>query len=185
MLRTTTSFAVASTMFVLINYLDSIMVRAFKGDAVTGLYGAAYRVLLSLSLVPTIYNDAITRAMSHLAATDPDRMRELYRRAVGHLVMAALPLAVGGAILARPLLVFVFGRPYAGASTSLAILMCTLVMVFPGYVNVTAAYALGLEKRLAVILPFVVAVNAGTNLWAIPAFGIRGAAATTLARAIR
>jgi O-antigen/teichoic acid export membrane protein len=77
-------------------------------------------------------------------------------------------------------LVFVFGRPYAGASTSLAILMCTLVMVFPGYVNVTAAYALGLEKRLAVILPFVVAVNAGTNLWAIPAFGIRGAAATTL-----
>jgi O-antigen/teichoic acid export membrane protein len=179
-LRTTTSFAVVSTMFVLITYLDSIMVRAFKGDAVTGLYGAAYRVLLSLSLVPTIYNDAITRAMSHLASTDPERMRALYRRAFAHLVMAALPLSVGGAILAHHLLVFVFGAQYGSASTALSILVCSLVMVFPGYVNVTAAYALGLEKRLAVILPFVVAANAGANLWAIPAFGIKGAAATTL-----
>jgi O-antigen/teichoic acid export membrane protein len=147
---------------------------------VTGLYGAAYRVLLSLALVPTIYNDAITRAMSHLAATDPDRMRALYRRAFRHLVMAALPIAVGGAILARHLVTDVFGASYAGASTSLAILLCSLVLVFPGYVNVTAAYALGLEKRLAVTLPFVVAANAGANLWAIPAFGITGAAATTL-----
>jgi PST family polysaccharide transporter len=137
-------------------------------------------VLLSLALIPTIYTDAITRAMSHLAATDPDRMRALYRRAFGHLVMAGLPLAVGGAILSRHLVTFVFGGSYAGASTALAILLCSIVMVFPGYVNVTAAYALGLERRLAAILPFVVAANAGVNLWAIPAFGIKGAAATTL-----
>jgi O-antigen/teichoic acid export membrane protein len=180
-LKATTPFAIAATMFVALTYLDSLLVRAFDGDAATGLYGAAYRVLLALMLVPTIYNDAVMRSMAHLGANAPDRLRAVYTRAVGHLVLIAMPIAAGGAILSRRLLVDVFGRAYAGASTALALLLITLVMAYPGYVNVTAVYALGLERRLAITLPFVVAFNAGVNLWAIPAFGIKGAAATMLA----
>jgi O-antigen/teichoic acid export membrane protein len=118
--------------------------------------------------------------MFHLAVAAPERMRDLFRRSVAHLVMAALPVAVGGAILARHLMVFVFGAPYATAGTALAILLLVPLLQFPGYVTVTALYACGLERRLALILPMVLVGNVGVNVWAIQAFGIEGAAGTTL-----
>ncbi|MDQ3991851.1 MAG: flippase, partial [Actinomycetota bacterium] len=178
--RVTTAFAVSSAMFVLLTYLDSVMIQAFRGNAETGLYGAAYRLLLSLSLVPTIYNESITRSLAYLAATDRARMSALYGRSIVHLLMLALPVAVGGALVSGPLMATVFGGQYAGAGTALAILLASLVLVFPGYVNTTAAYALGLERRVAVVLPFVVLINAGANLVLIPAIGIEGAALATL-----
>ena len=178
--RTTVAFAVSAAMFMLLAYLDSVMVQAFDGNAAAGLYGAAYRILIALSIIPAVYTQAVTRSMTHLAVVDRDRMSDLYSRTVGHLVTFGFPLAAGGAILSRPLITLMFGDRYAGAGTALAILLATLVLVFPGYVNVTAAYALGLERTLAAVMVVVVAANAGANLVAIPALGIKGAALATL-----
>ncbi|MFN2543801.1 MAG: flippase [Actinomycetota bacterium] len=179
-LRVTTPFAVTSTMFVLLTYLDSVMIQAIKGDRETGLYGIAYRMLLALSVFPTVYTESIARSMSSLATEDRRAMERVYARAVTHLLLLALPLAVGGAMLSRQLIVAVFGGSYADAAPALAILVVTLVMVFPGYVNVTAAYALGLERWLARVLPVVVGANAAANLVVIPLFGMKGAAGATL-----
>jgi O-antigen/teichoic acid export membrane protein len=179
-LRITTPFAVTSTMFVLLTYLDSVMIQAFKGDRDTGLYGIAYRILLALALFPTVYTESLTRSLSYLAAHDRPKMETVYSRAVTHLVIMALPLAAGGAILSRQLIVAMFGLSYADAAPALAILLVTLLMVFPGYVNVMTAYALGLEGWLARILPIVAGANAVANLGLIPAFGLKGAAAATL-----
>jgi O-antigen/teichoic acid export membrane protein len=178
--RATSAFAVASAMFVLMNYLDSVMVQAFKGDAAAGVYGAAYRILLALTVVATVYSDSVTRSISYLAAHDRPRLLAVHARVFVHLSMAALPLVAGGVILSEPLLRTFFGPEYGGGAAALAILVCALAISFPGYANVATAYALGLERRLAVILPAVVVVNAAANAILIPNFGIKGAAAATL-----
>lgn len=178
--RAAAPFAASAALFTTLTYLDSVMVNAFRGNAETGLYGAAYRILLALTFVPTVYAEAIVRSVAHLAVTDRAGMARVHSRAVAHLTMASLPVAVGGILLAGPLLRFVYGAPYADADTALALLLAGLLVVFPSWVSVTTAYAVRLERAVVSAQALAVVVNAGVNLAVIPRWGIEGAAATTL-----
>jgi O-antigen/teichoic acid export membrane protein len=179
-LRRTGPFAASSAMFTVLTYLDSVMVNAMRGNVATGLYGAAYRVLLAFTLIPAVYTDATARSISHLARADRPRMEILFRRAVAHLLILAIPIAVAGVILAGPILTFLYGPSFSGAATALALLMPSVLASFPGWLGVSVAYALGLERRLVLLTGAVVLANALANLALIPAWGIRGAAASTL-----
>ncbi len=174
------AFAAAAAMFTALTYLDTVMIQAFKGDAATGYYGVAYRVLLALGFVPTIYNEAVLRSISYLAKEDRAQMTKLFSRALRHLVIFAMPLAIGGAVLARPILMFVFGARYLPATTALAVLLASLIVAFPGWISVTTAYAIHGERAVTWMLALVLVSNVGVNFWVIPRWGIDGAAATTL-----
>jgi O-antigen/teichoic acid export membrane protein len=173
-------FAASSVLVTALTYLDAVMLHAVRGNAETGRYGAAYRILLALAVVPSIYVEALARSVSHMAAHDRPRLAAAFPRMVGHLLTAALPLAAGGALLAGPILRFVYGPAYAGAETALVLLAASVVFAFPGWAFVQAANSLGLERRVAASLVIVVAGNAVANLFLIPAFGLDGAAAATL-----
>ena len=53
-----------------VTHVDSLLVNAFEGDDATGLYGAAYRVLLALYFIPTVYSTALIRSLTLLASTN-------------------------------------------------------------------------------------------------------------------
>ncbi len=183
-LRTTlavsAAFAASQGMHRILTYLDSVMVHAFRGNVETGLYGAAYRVLLGLTLVPAIYVDATTRMISRLAATDRERMAEVYARAVAHLSMFGTALGAGGAILAGPILDLLYDESYVTASGALSILLVSATFAIPVWVTAMTCYALNLQNRVVIIWAIALAGNALVNLYAIPAFGIEGAATATL-----
>ena len=164
-----------------VTYVDSLLVNAFEGDEETGLYGAAYRVLLALYVIPTVYATALVRSMTVLASTNRDALAWLHSRVVCHLMVAALPLALFGGVGSRALLEFLYGEPYADADTALALLLASLVFTFPGWIASTAAYALGAERRVLAILGASFGLNVIANLLAIPVWGIEGAAAANLA----
>jgi len=164
-----------------ITYLDSLLVQAFKGDEVTGLYGAAYRILLALYFIPAVYSTALIRSMSRLAQTDRDILSWLHSRVVCHLTVAALPLAVFGFVGSRGLLDTLYGEPYGDAATALALLLASLVFTFPAWIASPTAFALGAERRIAAIVAASLALNVGANILAIPSWGIEGAAAANLA----
>jgi O-antigen/teichoic acid export membrane protein len=180
-LRTALAFGLSAGLGTTLTYLDSVMIHAMRGPVDTAMYGAAYRVLIALGIIPIIYADALTRAISSLAARDRVAMASVYRRAVGHLVALAVPVAVGGGLLAEPLLRAAFGEAYAGAAPALTVLLASVVLAFPGWVAVTTAYAVGRERRVALILAIAVAGNAIANVFMIPRFGIAGAAGATFA----
>jgi O-antigen/teichoic acid export membrane protein len=164
-----------------ITYLDSLLVHAFKGDDETGLYGAAYRVLLALYLLPTVYGTALVRSMSELASTNRDALTWLYSRVVCHLTAAALPVAAFGLVGSRALLDALYGEPYGDADTALTLLLVSLVVTFPAWIASTTAYAVGAERRIAAIVAASLVLNVTANLVAIPKWGIEGAAAVNLA----
>jgi len=179
-LAVSAAFAASSGLHRILTYLDSVMVHAFLGNVETGLYGAAYRVLLGLTLVPAIYVDATTRMISRLAATDRERMTEVYASVVAHLSMVGVALGAGGAILAGPILDVLYDESYARASGALAILLASAIFAVPVWVTAMTCYSLNLQNRVAIIWAIALAGNALVNLYAIPAFGIEGAAAATL-----
>ncbi len=164
-----------------ITYLDSLLVQAFEGEAATGLYGAAYRVLLALYFVPTVYSTSVIRSMSRLASTDRDTVGWLYSRVFCHLTVAALPIAVFGFVGSRALLELLYGRPYGGADTALSLLLASVVFTFPAWIASTTAYAVGAERRIVAIVAASLTLNVIANLLAIPRWGIEGAAGVNLA----
>jgi O-antigen/teichoic acid export membrane protein len=163
-----------------ITYLDSLLVQAFKGDEQTGLYGAAYRILLALYFIPTVYSTAVARSVSRLATTNRDTLSWLYSRVVCHLTVAALPLALFGLVGSRALLELLYGKPYGDANIALALLLASVLFTFPAWIASTTAYAVGAERRIAAIVAASLAFNIGANLLAIPVWGIEGAAAANL-----
>jgi O-antigen/teichoic acid export membrane protein len=175
------SFSSVALFSTAITYLDSLLVHAFNGDAPTGLYGAAYRVLIALYFIPTIYTTAVNRSMSRLAATDRDGLRWLHSRVVLHLMVAALPLAVFGLVGSHALLDLLYGAPYGDADKALSLLLASLVFTFPAWIASITAYAIGAERRVLGIVAASLALNIAANLVAIPLWGIEGAAAANLA----
>jgi O-antigen/teichoic acid export membrane protein len=164
-----------------ITYLDSLLVHAFKGETATGLYGAAYRVLLALYFIPTVYSTSVIRSMSRLASRDRDMVGWLYSRVFCHLTVAALPIAVFGFVGSRSLLELLYGQPYGDADTALALLLASVVFTFPAWIASTTAYAVGAERRIVAIVAASLTLNVIANLLAIPPWGIEGAGAANLA----
>ena len=163
-----------------ITYVDSLLVNAFEGDDQTGLYGAAYRILLALFFIPTVYDAALTRSMSQLAITNREALGWIYSRAFCHLTVAVLPIAVFGLVGSGALLQTLYGEPYADAAAALALLLVSLVFAFPAWIAAATAYAAGAERRIVAIAAASFIVNIAANLVAIPAWGIEGAAAVTV-----
>jgi O-antigen/teichoic acid export membrane protein len=179
-LRATLVFGLSAGLGTMLTYLDSLMIHGFLGQVETARYGAAYRVVLALEIVPVVVTEAVSRTIAHLAHRDRAAMALAFRRSLGHLLMAAVPAAVGGALLAGPVLRTLFGPEYVAAGPAFALLCATMVLAFPGGLAVTAAYAIGEERRVLGILALGVAANVAANLVVIPRFGIAGAAAATV-----
>jgi O-antigen/teichoic acid export membrane protein len=175
------SFSAVVLFSTAITYVDSLLVNAFEGDDQTGLYGAAYQILLALYFIPTVYGTALARSMSQLATTNREALAWLYSRVVCHLTVAALGLAVYGLVGSRALLQTLYGHPYADADAALALLILSVVFTFPAWIASTTAYAVGAERQIVAIVAASFTLNVTANLVAIPTLGIEGAAAVNVA----
>ena len=170
----------ASTLMTLIYYnLDRLMLSAFRDDQAVGLYEAAYRWVL-VALVPaTVLMQAFFPALS-AALGDRQQMADRARAFARVNLGLGFPIALGGALLAGPLIALLAGSEFAAAAPVLALLMASVAVV---YLNL----ALG-QPLLAWDLqtPYLWAVGVGAfanvvlNLLLIPPLGTRGAAWATV-----
>ena len=170
----------ASTLMILVYYnLDKLMLSGLRGDRVVGLYEAAYRWVL-VALVPaTVFVQAFFPSLS-AAHGDRGRMAAQAGAFARVNLGVGLPVALGGALLAGPLVTLLAGPEFAPAGPVLAVLMANVAVV---YLNL----ALG-QPLLAWDLqtPYFWAVGAGAaanvvlNVALIPPFGAMGAAWATL-----
>jgi len=179
-LRAAGPFAAAGALFAAVEYLDSIVVKVFRGNVATGLYGAAYRILIALQVIPLVLTQATTRSISELGATDRPRTARLHADGVRYLTIAAAPLAIGGALVAGSLLRLIYGIRYVRAEDALSLLLLSLVPVFAGWMAITTAYAIGEERKVAVMTAALLVANGVGNVALVPVFGIEAAAAITL-----
>jgi O-antigen/teichoic acid export membrane protein len=157
------------------NDLDKTMLARMGSLEATGIYGAAYRVIevsftpvLSLlsAAYPRFFNVGLRGIEASLAFA-----RRLMLRAF--LFSCALCLAV---IACAGLLPLVLGKQYAEAAVALRWLALILPLrsIHAFYSDILTSVG---QQGLRTLLQIGVAlVNAGANLWLIPAFSWKGAA---------
>lgn len=175
-LAVSSAYAASKLGIAVVTYIDAVMVQAISGNAAAAQYGAAYRLNLALRMFPQIYSDSLSQPIARLARVDRVRLVELFNRAASQLFMLGFPIAVGGYLLAEPLVTTIFGARYADAAPVAGVLMLTLMVDFPRQAVTLTALAVGLERRIAAAYLLTIIVNVSANAVLIPPYGPMGAA---------
>lgn len=158
---------------------DVVMLRIFRDRAEVGLYLVAYTLLNFLGVLGGVITLSVLPTLRRLR-DDVVQRDGIYFTAMARALAAGLPVAVGGALLATPLIELVFGPQYRASARALEILIWTFPLLLLRSVEQGALIAHGRQDRVMHITAAAACVNVGLNLIAVPRFGMLGAAATTL-----
>lgn len=161
---------------------DTVILSLVRDQAEVGVYGAAYKVLEVLSTVPYLFMGLILPLYSAAwASGDRARFGRLVQRSWDFLSLCAWPLVIGGAVVARQVMVFVAGPEFAAAGPLLAVLLVATAMIY--WSNVFTHAIVALERQRSILPGFaLVAIAAlGGYFVFIPRYSYWGAAAVTVA----
>jgi O-antigen/teichoic acid export membrane protein len=159
---------------------DVLLLQPLRGDVEVGYYGAAYRYIRGLDIIPSYFTMAIFPLISRFAESKRDSLVRAYTLSIKLLLMVALPIAVGTTFIARELILILAGPDYLPQS---AIALQLLVWYMPvGFINSVTHYILiAIDQQRFLTRAFVIgaAFNVISNLVLIPRYGFAAAAAIT------
>jgi len=171
---------VASAIFGLMVFnADLIFLRVLEGRAAVGYYAAAYTVIAFLSNLGAAYSLSLLPALTRLAGT-PSARAELYRTAHAHVMTVGLAIAVGGTLLAGPIVSLVFGEQYARSALPLAILLWSVPLALTRDLPIMGLLSNRRERPIAILTGQAAGLNVMLNLALIPIWGLAGAAVATV-----
>ncbi len=171
------SMAAASLYF----YIDSVMLRPLAGEEAVAQYSNAYRILSFVLMVPVLFSQVILPVYARLWAAGPGALLPFFVRTTRFLFALGAPVSATVWLVSRDVMLLVFPPQYVAGARALSILSLAVVCVFCAYPHVMLLLAAGEQRLMMRISLCGAALNVLANLWAIPRFGIEGAAATTLA----
>jgi O-antigen/teichoic acid export membrane protein len=165
--------------FLLLARIDTTMLAIFKSSAIVGQYGAAYRLLETTAFVTWSVNTAVLPTLARLSPTSIPPVGAVYQRALKLVLAITVPMAVGIAILAGPIIALLYGSQYLRAAPALVLLAPT-IMLFPvSSLSSQLLYAQNVRRVVALTYGVVFLENVVSNLILIPVFSLDGAAVGT------
>jgi O-antigen/teichoic acid export membrane protein len=160
--------------------IDQVMIGRMLGTVEVGLYAAAVKITEIWYFLPGIICGSLFPAIVNAKKTDENlyrrRLRNLYWLMVSVSIVIALPIS----LLAKPIILFLFGSRYLLSASILQIYIWSGVGLFLGWaVN---QYLMAENRTRLIFLANLAATvaNVGLNFWLIPTIGLYGAALATL-----
>jgi len=161
--------------------IDVLILQPTWGAQAVGYYGAAYKYVDGINIIPSYFTLAIFPLMSRYAKTARDSLVRAYILSLRLLLMIALPVAVGTPFIARELILILGGVQYLPDSM---IALQLLIWFLPfSFVNQITHYVLiAIDQQRFLTKAFIIGVvfNVSVNLILIPRYGYRAAAITTI-----
>jgi O-antigen/teichoic acid export membrane protein len=160
--------------------MDSLLLTWMKGPEANGIYSAAYRLLDAVTDVPGVIVAAMFPTFSRLHVESRATLRRAYLGALATLTVLGLPVMLGLVLLARPVILLLYGDGYNGSVIVLQLLAVAVFLIFVDTANTMVLYA-GDNLRPVVWLSLVtMTANILLCLALIPRFAERGAAVATI-----
>jgi O-antigen/teichoic acid export membrane protein len=153
----------------------------FAGDAATGIYAAAAKLVTFLCFIPSALTQALYPYLSRLAAGAEGDPGKAAARSIRYLALLSFPAAVYIFLRAGAIIDLAYGAGYGEAAHLLAVLALTLPFVFASYPAAVALNAVRRERANTAVAAGGAGVNVAANLVLIPLWGPLGAAAAFLA----
>lgn len=168
-------FALIAIFSRVYGYIDSIMLSKIIGDKAVGWYSVAMKIPFALQFIPAALAAAIFPAFSHHFLHNKDQLRITYERVLRFLIIIVMPISVGVAILAKPVILTLYGEGYSPSIIPLQIMMLGLFFVFLNFP--VGSLLNGCNKQVAntVLVGSTMVVNIILNVFLIPTYSFVGA----------
>lgn len=172
--------------------IDSVMLSILKGSQDVGIYGAPYKILEILTLVPSIFMGNVFPLITRYIEQKDDRLRPAVQKSFDFLSIAAFGILFGGLALSNNIIRFIAGDEFVSASTvsfagqvinAPAVLGILLFAVAASYfANLFSPVVIAAGKQKSLILPAFLAtiLNVSLNLILIPRWSYLAASVTTV-----
>jgi O-antigen/teichoic acid export membrane protein len=126
------SFPYMLSAFFLVAYIqvDMIVISLLADDSSVGWYGAADQLFGSLLFGGVVFMAVVFPSLARAGAGYQDSAFRLMRRSFNLMLALAVPMGLGLAAIADPLVLFLFGPSFANSGPILALLGIVLVLTY-------------------------------------------------------
>ena len=173
-LKGASAFGLAAVFITFFYRQDTILLKHLAGDVETGSYRSIYRLVEGLWMVPQMLAVALYPVMSELHHKRAG-MERMCTHTFRFLLGIALPIAVGGTLVARDIVALIFPE-HANGGFILAVMVWTMPFVYGNFLFGTVLAATNRQRVNLYASMGAVVINLVMNLYAIPRWGARGAA---------
>ena len=174
-----------SGIFITVYYrLSGVILYEVSGASPAADFAAGLRVIDALQAIPAtllvVVLPLLSRTFADGRGDSHDSRARLFDVATRAVLAVAVPVAVGGATLAGPLLELLYGSDFAAGTRTFAMLLLSFPAICLGYLVMSTALAAGQTRPLTLITGVVAVLNLTACLVLVPAFGAEGAAGVTV-----
>ncbi len=173
-------FALASLFVTVYQSLDIVLLSFLKGDEATGLLAGAKNFTSVFWVLAVGLVGAFLPVLSHTFKESTAQWLDLLQRLTKYLLIVALPVCVGLALISQQLVPLILGQEFHRSGLLLQI---SAFFMLPSFLNSGLSAGLnsrGSEKTLMRILGGIVLVSAVMQWALISRWGAYGAAAASL-----
>lgn len=114
-----------ATLWPISQFAPVLLVTQIQGLEETGYFGAAHRIAMALTALTNIYHFNLYPTLARGISEAPEEAAALAQASVRITAWGSIGLALACTLLAEPIMVAVFGAPFAVAAPALAILIWT------------------------------------------------------------
>ena len=160
--------------------LGIILLDAIEGEAATGAYAAAERLVAAVATVYSMFYMALLPVVTQLWKMDRDRFAELTQRAARLTLLVTLPATTMLALFANDIVHVLYGGGIPEAATVLAVI--SWVLLARGFVQLLVAAATATDHQAILVRGRMLGIAFLTvaGLALIPSHGAVGLAGATL-----
>ncbi len=159
---------------------DVVILSLFRGQAEVGLYGAAYKVLDVVTVIPMMFMGLVLPTLVAAWSYDKEIFKRRLQKAFDFSTLLALPLVGGALVLGRDIMTFVASGEFAGSGTILKVLIIAAGAVFFSALYGHTVIAIGKQRRSIWGYGIDAVLSLIAYLIIVPRFGAIGAAWVTV-----
>lgn len=175
MLKGSFSFWIANFLRMVYQRADTLMLSAIQGFAVTGWYGAAYKITEALRFIPLVVISAVFPPLSRLHAKSKENVKAVYERTLYYVLIAALPMAIGLTLIAKRVILFFYGASFTPSIIALQLLVWAEALFFIHYLMGFMLSAIDKQRLFTITTALYVGANLLLNIILIPKYSYVGA----------
>lgn len=173
------ALALSALLGLVIYNVSFLFLRAVHGPAAVGYFNAAATLVTFFLNVGTAYSMSLLPSLTALGGDRPGQVG-LFQTAALHVTALALPIALGGSLLALPLVTLLYGPGYLRAATPLALLLWSIPLCVLRDLPLMSLQAAGREAVVLRVTAWAALLHLLLNFLLVPRWGLAGAAGAGL-----
>ncbi len=130
MIRAGLPYLVSGLTLVIYLQVHSLIISTLVNVTAVGWYSSAVQLYSTLMFIPVVLATAVFPSITRAHVSDTTLLPKLVRRSFDIMLMISIPIGIGLAIIADPLVVLLFGQEFAPSGPILSVLGIALVFTY-------------------------------------------------------